>query len=390
MNDVNTAAAAPRFSMRDRMAMYTDNALKIGLFGSNCSSGRAVTLVPERWTGNWEDNLALAKMSDAAGIEFMLPVGRWKGYGGDTDYMGTSLETITWATGLLGHTKRLIVFGTVHAPLFHPLIAAKQFVTADHVSEGRFGLNIVVGWNEDEFQMFGVTKKEHDVRYEQGEEWWSIVKRLWAGETPFAFEGAHYRLLSVEGSPTPYGDRGPLMMNAGSSEAGRGFAIRHSDMHFDAVETPEASAGRIAETKRLARAHGHDIQVWTPVGVICRPTQKEADEYVQYVVDHADWGAIGYLAEMHAKDGRPRTDPQHLIHSGRNPAERRALARGSYCVIGDPDAVAREFSRLRSAGLDGLAITSSTTCKSCRTSRGRSSLGWCGWGYAWTELGLFS
>ncbi len=85
--------------MRDRMAMYNDNALKIGLFGSNCSSGRAVTLVPERWTGNWEDNLALAKMSDEAGIEFMLPVGRWKGYGGDTDYMGTSLETITWATG---------------------------------------------------------------------------------------------------------------------------------------------------------------------------------------------------------------------------------------------------------------------------------------------------
>ena len=62
MNDVNTAAAAPRFSMRERMAMYNDNALKIGLFGSNCSSGRAVTLVPERWTGNWEDNLALAKM----------------------------------------------------------------------------------------------------------------------------------------------------------------------------------------------------------------------------------------------------------------------------------------------------------------------------------------
>ena len=121
MNDVKTATAAPRFSMRDRMAMYNDNALKIGLFGSNCSSGRAVTLVPERWTGNWEDNLALARMSDERGIEFMLPVGRWKGYGGDTDYMGTSLETITWATGLLAHTKRLIAFGTVHAPLFHPI-----------------------------------------------------------------------------------------------------------------------------------------------------------------------------------------------------------------------------------------------------------------------------
>ena len=92
----------------------------------------------------------------------MLPVGRWKGYGGDTDYMGTTLETITWATGLLAHTKRLVVFGTVHAPLFHPVIAAKQMVTADHISGGRFGLNIVVGWNEDEFQMFGVTQREHD------------------------------------------------------------------------------------------------------------------------------------------------------------------------------------------------------------------------------------
>ena len=58
---------------------------------------------------------------------------------------------------------------------------------------------------------------------------------------------------------------------------------------------------------------------------------------------------------MHAKEGRSRTDPQGLVHSGHNPIARRALARGSYCVIGDPDAVVREFSRLRSAGLDGLA-----------------------------------
>ena len=75
-----------------------------------------------------------------------------------------------------------------------------------------------------------------------------------------------------------YGERVPRMMNAGSSETGRLFAIRHSDMHFDAVETPEASTARIAETKRLARAHGREIHVWTPVGIVCRPTQKEADD----------------------------------------------------------------------------------------------------------------
>ena len=209
MNDVNTATAAPRFSMRDRMAMYNGNSLKIGLFGANCSSGRAVTKVPERWTGNWEDNLALARIADDAGIEFMLPVGRWKGYGGDTDYMGTTLETITWATGLLAKTKRLIAFGTVHAPLFHPLIAAKQFVTADQVSGGRFGLNIVVGWNEDEFQMFGVTQREHEQRYDYAQEWIDVIKMIWSDREDFDFRGQYLDMKSIRGKPKPCCDGWP-------------------------------------------------------------------------------------------------------------------------------------------------------------------------------------
>ena len=105
-------------------------------------------------------------MADRAGIEFMLPIGRWKGYGGLTDYQGETWETVSWACGLLAKTRRLIVFGTVHAPLIPPLIAAKEFVTADHIGEGRFGLNLVCGWNEGEFEMFGATLRDHQARYE--------------------------------------------------------------------------------------------------------------------------------------------------------------------------------------------------------------------------------
>jgi alkanesulfonate monooxygenase SsuD/methylene tetrahydromethanopterin reductase-like flavin-dependent oxidoreductase (luciferase family) len=100
-------------TLKNRTAMYNDNRLKIGLFGANCSSGRAVTTVPERWSGSWRDTLALAKAADAAGIDFMLPIGRWKGYGGDTDYQGATLETLTWASGLLAATQNISVFGTV-------------------------------------------------------------------------------------------------------------------------------------------------------------------------------------------------------------------------------------------------------------------------------------
>jgi FMNH2-dependent dimethyl sulfone monooxygenase len=158
-----------------RAAMYNDNALKLGLFGANCSSGRYVTKVPERWSGSWDDNALLAQMADRAGIDFLLPIGRWKGYGGDTDYQGATWETLTWATALLAQTQQITIFGTVHAPLFHPVIAAKQMVTADHVGHGRFGLNVVCGWNEDEFAMFGAEQRAQSRRYEQGQEWLDVA-----------------------------------------------------------------------------------------------------------------------------------------------------------------------------------------------------------------------
>jgi len=69
-------------SSRVRAAMGSTNRLKLGLFGANCSSGRAITMVPERWSGSWPDCVRLAQAADQAGIEFMLPIGRWKGYGG--------------------------------------------------------------------------------------------------------------------------------------------------------------------------------------------------------------------------------------------------------------------------------------------------------------------
>ncbi|HEY7489599.1 MAG TPA: LLM class flavin-dependent oxidoreductase, partial [Candidatus Tectomicrobia bacterium] len=325
--------------------------------GANCSSGRTYARLPERWVASWEHNVRLAQLAEEVGIECLVPIARWKGYGGESNPNGSSFESIAWACGLLAATRRLSVFCTVHVPLHHPLVAAKQMATADHIGQGRLGVNIVCGWNDDEFQMFGVSQHEHDARYEQGEEWWSIVKRIWAGDAPFDYGGRHYQLRGVEGLPRPYGGHDPLMMNAGSSPAGRRFAIRYSDMHFDGVHTPEASIERIAETKRLAHEHGRDLQVWTPVGIVCRPTQQEADDYVQYVVDHADWGALGHLADMHARDARDRPDPEGLRRrSGQNQIERRALARGSYCVIGEPDTVAPELARLHAVGLDGLAL----------------------------------
>ena len=342
-------------STRDRYAMYNANKLKIGLFGSNCSSGRAVTKVPERWSGSWPDNLRLARMADEAGIDFLLPIGRWKGYGGDTDYQGATLETITWAAGLLASTRRITVFGTVHAPLFNPVIAAKEMVTADHIGEGRFGLNIVVGWNEGEFEMFGVEQREHEDRYDYAQEWIDVIKLIWSDQEDFDFQRTYFSMKGIRGKPKPFGGTRPLMMNAGSSPTGQAFAIRNCDAFFlqASRDSLAETTQRVAAVQERARQGGREIGCYT-VGVItCRPTRKEAQDYYHYsIVEHADWSAVDGILAL--KNISPQTVPMEEFVRKRS---QYAQGMGGLPIVGDPDFVAQQLADLSKAGLTGVGVS---------------------------------
>ena len=342
-------------SLAARRAMYSNSKLQIGLFGANCSSGRAVTLVPERWSGNWPDNKRLAIMADDAGIDFLLPIGRWKGYGGDTDYQGTTLETITWATGLLGATKRITVFGTVHAPIFNPVVAAKEMVTADHISEGRFGLNIVVGWNEGEFDMFGVAQREHEDRYDYAQEWIDVIKMIWSDREDFNFDGKYLHMKNIRGKPKPYGGTRPVIMNAGASATGQAFAIRNCDAFF--LQASRTSLGdtqqKVRAAQTAAQAQGREIGCYTVGVVTCRPTKKEAEEYFHHcIVDQADWKAVDLILGL--KNISPQTVPMEEYLLKRS---QYAQGMGGLPIIGDPDLVAAQIADLSKAGLTGIALS---------------------------------
>src|SRR5215467_3158898 len=322
----------------ERTAMHNANRLKIGLFGANCSSGRAVTMVPERWSGSWADNLKLARMADDVGLDFLLAIARGEGYGGDTDYQGATLEALTWASGLLASTRRSTVFGTVHAPLFNPVIAAKEIETADQIGGGRLGLNLVIGWNEGEFEMFGVEQRNHEARYTFAQEWLDVVKRAWSDEGTFDFEGSFLSLKGVRAHPKPYGGTRPILMNAGSSPTGRAFALRNCDAFFTATATSrtslEGNATKVNEIKEEARRYGREIAVYTVGQVTCRPTQRQAEDYYYHaVIDGADWDAVE--AMMALRNITPAN------HSPEDYAARcryfAANAIGGYPFVGTPD-----------------------------------------------------
>ena len=121
--------------------LHGPNRFKLGVFSANADGGLAITDVPERWRASWDDNLAAVKTADEAGLEFFLPIARWRGFGGKNHVREWSFETFTWAAGLAAVTQRIGLFMTVHVPLVHPVYAAKALATVDHISRGRAGLN---------------------------------------------------------------------------------------------------------------------------------------------------------------------------------------------------------------------------------------------------------
>lgn len=340
-------------SQADRRNLYSPNTLKLGVFGPNLSSGLAITKVPERWSGSWRDNVTLAKLLDDAGIEFILPVGRWKGFGGETDPEASTFETVTWAIGLLGVTKQISIFGTVHAPLIHPVYAAKMFVTADHASEGRFGLNVVCGWNQDEFDMFGAQQRAHDERYAHGGEWLEIINRLWTDPEPFDYNGQFFQLKHVQALPKPFGGTRPVIMNAGASPAGKAFALKHADHLFTRLYSLEQAAADLPTLRAQADAAGHPIEINTAVNIVCRPTTREAQEYYTYYADEmADWAAIEHKSGVANQHGF-QSEQYRQYHADR---VRQAAGYGGYPCVGDPDTVAAELAKISALGFRALAL----------------------------------
>ncbi|RUU06766.1 LLM class flavin-dependent oxidoreductase, partial [Mesorhizobium sp. M7A.T.Ca.TU.009.01.3.2] len=92
--------------------LHGPNRLKLGVFSTNADGGLAITDVPERWTANWQDNVTAAQIADRAGLEFMLPIARWRGFGGRNKVREWSFETFTWAAALAMATEQIGLFMT--------------------------------------------------------------------------------------------------------------------------------------------------------------------------------------------------------------------------------------------------------------------------------------
>jgi dimethylsulfone monooxygenase len=335
-----------------REMLGAGNRLKLGLFGYNCSNGLSLSTAETGFGATWDETLAISQEADRIGMDLLVPIARWRGLGGDSDPFRYSFETMTWAAGIAAATERISVASTLHLTLTHPVSAAKQCATIDHIAHGRYAFNAVMGWFAPDMRMFGTSMREHDDRYRYGAEWMEIVRRIWTEEEPFDFDGDYFQLSEVQGNPKPWQTPNPLILNAGGSPAGMDFAARDADVNFVHVESLEKGRAYIEK----ARAHARDTYQrelgFMGIGfVVCRESEAEARRVADDIIARGDRAAArSYLTEFGLGSESLSADFY------REAEDKAILGMGARQLVGTPDQVADGLAELSEIGLDGVML----------------------------------
>ncbi|MGO2110015.1 MAG: LLM class flavin-dependent oxidoreductase [Pseudoclavibacter sp.] len=323
---------------------------KLGLFAPNVSGGMIMSDAPTDFRITWDQQVAIAREAEAAGLDAIVPVGRWTGFGGRTNFNGVCFETYTWAAGIAQATERIGVFATSHLPTVHPIVAAKMAATVDHISGGRFGLNLIMGWFTPEMELFGQKQRDHDKRYDFGDEWLDFAKELWSGQDDFDFDGEFFTSKGAHAYPSPVQAPRPALLCAGASPRGVEFSAKNVDINLIASpieETPEY----VKNITDLANAkYERDIDVWTYVLVICRETEAEAKRAQQEILDMGDReGAQNVMSVLGVQSGSFGSQIEKF-------QDRFIGGWGGPNLVGTPEQVAEQFAELKDAGLSGAVF----------------------------------
>lgn len=151
---------------------------------------------------SFEQLVARAQAAEAAGFVGMTGMDHLAPPLASKQPMYDALVATTW---LAAHTERLNLGSLVLCDAFRlPTMLAKEAVSIDHASGGRFELGIGAGSVPDEFVTFGVGTTEPKVRVARLRETLEVLQALWSGEV-VDYNGEYHQLVQAQQQPVPLG-----------------------------------------------------------------------------------------------------------------------------------------------------------------------------------------
>lgn len=323
--------------------------VELGVFMPVGTNGFLMSKRTPRYHPSFDLHKAIAEKAEAIGLDYIFSMGKWMGFGGESDFWRETIEPISYASGLAAATKRLNIYATINPLLFHPAVAAKIIATIDCASGGRFGINIVTGNTLEELDQMGVVPEGYsDYRYDYADEWISVMKLLWTQDRT-TFDGRWFHLKNCVSDPKPMRKPWPQIVSAGLSDEGLNFGAKHSDYQF-AGHKPEV----VERVRKFGAQHGRDLKASANIMLLFGDNDDAADRELKLIREELDHEAVENLIASFERDNREsygaRTsylrDPGMIGFGNGTP------------VVGSPETVAHKLADLiEESGIDAIQFT---------------------------------
>jgi alkanesulfonate monooxygenase len=310
---------------------------------------RAARQDPEEpYDASWARNKRLILEAEALGYETTLVAQHTRNpHNPELD----QLEAWTASAALAALTERIEVITAIKPLLYTPAVLAKMALQIEHISGGRFAINLVNAWNRVELVDAGMAFPEHDERYAYGAEWLAVVDRLMRGEA-VSFAGKHFQFNNYQLRPAdPYRAR-PVIYVGGESEPARALAADHADVWFINGQPLENVERLIRDLSGRPRRQGNaPLRYGLSAFVIARATAAEAE---------AEFERLRVLA---AKDAPMRaiqnanTDPNVVMKQTEAKFVTVGTNGGTAAgLVGDYDTVAQRIAAFNRAGVETFLL----------------------------------
>jgi pyrimidine oxygenase len=330
--------------------------MEVGVFIPIGNNGWLISTTSPQYMPSFALNKTVTLLAEQYGLDFVLSMIKLRGFGGASEFWDHNLESFTLMAGLAAVTSRIRLFATVPTLAIPPAIAARMVATIDSISAGRFGLNVITGWQRPEYSQMGLWPGDafFQHRYDYAGEYVHILRELWTrGQSDF--KGRFFQMDDCRLSPRP--QAAIKVICAGQSTAGMAFTAAYADYNFclgKGVNTPIAVAPTVARMQQVAQAAGRDIASYALVMVIADETDAGAMAKWELYRNGADAEALAWLTQQSDADTKSGADTN--VRQLADPASAVNLNMGT--LVGSYGSVAAMLDEMATVpGLGGVLLT---------------------------------
>jgi pyrimidine oxygenase len=331
--------------------------MKLGVFIPIGNNGWLISTTSPQYMPSFELNRTIVEKAERFDFDFALSMIKLHGFGGPSQFWDHNLESFTLMAGLAAVTKKIDLFATCAVLTIPPAIAARMAVTIADISGGRFGVNIISGWQRREYTQMGLWPgaEHYKRRYDYCAEYVTIMKELW--ETGHSdLKGDFFTMDDCRVSPQP---KKPIpIICAAQSDAGMRYAAQYADYNFCAsggINKPTAVASSVERLVAATDASGRKCGALILIMIIADETDEAAMAKWEHYKAGTDMEAIAYRDEQAADD--PSQDKFSMANR-RKTYDMEKLPTNQGVLVGSYASVAKMLDELALVpGVEGVMMT---------------------------------